>query len=59
MSVWSRAKYAIGAFFSEAQPLTEPGLLVLDGDIAASGTLVGRPDVVRDLLVLGLFDSGL
>lgn len=38
---------------------SELGLLVLDGDITASSALVGRPNVVGDLLVLGLLEGGL
>jgi len=44
---------------SEAHDLTEAGLLVLDGDIAASGRLVRFPDVVADLFVLSLLNSAL
>lgn len=43
----------------QAQPLTKPGLLVLDGDIRASGGLVLAANEVGDLLVLGLLHSGL
>jgi hypothetical protein len=39
--------------------LTEASLLVLDGDVRTSSALVRRANVVADLLVLGLLDSGL
>jgi hypothetical protein len=37
------------AFVSNGYDLTEAGLLVLDGDIAASGRLVRAANVIRDL----------
>lgn len=39
--------------------LSESGLLVLDGHIAARGRFVLPADVVADLLVLGLLDRAL
>lgn len=39
--------------------LTKPGLLVLDGDIFASGALVLASNEVGDLLILSLLYSGL
>jgi hypothetical protein len=42
-------------------PLLEPVLLVLirDGELLAGSPLVPRPDIVGDLLVLGLLHCGL
>lgn len=42
-----------------AQSLTEPGLLILDGDVRAGLALVLTTNEIGDLLVLGLLDSRL
>jgi hypothetical protein len=47
------------AIIPKGYDLTEAGLLVLDGDIAASGRLVRATNVIRDLFVLGLLNSAL
>lgn len=44
---------------SDSTSLTEPGLLVLDGNVATSRGLVCAANVVGDLLILGLLKGGL
>lgn len=57
--VTTKAASCLWAASLTAQPLTEPCLLVLDGDVRASSVLVLASNEVGDLLVFGLLQSGL